>query len=189
MRTHLPQQATSVRLPTSNYAFRCDECSVYIELHWLLPKWSDLFPRPSDRTGFPDWAGGDDRVMSSGLDIVFCPRCETLAGCRVVTDGPQSDPPGNYHSTESPDLQWLRRVRECRECGNRFVTAELGEDFIDELVRLRTALADFKRDAELYVAQSQATSESLSRLTRSMGALRSLKVNEAAGPEPGQADF
>jgi hypothetical protein len=35
MRPHVPQEAPAVRLPTSNYAFRCDGCRVYIELHWM----------------------------------------------------------------------------------------------------------------------------------------------------------
>lgn len=141
MRPHVPGQTPEVWLPTANYAFRCDACRAFIELHWLLPKWSDLFTRQGDGAGFPDWAGGGHGEPSNRLDFVHCPRCVQVTACAAVETGPLPAPPGNYYSNESPDLQWLRRLRECQECGERFFTAELAERFVYELERIRSLSA------------------------------------------------
>lgn len=190
MRTHVPQWSPSVRLPTSNYAFRCDECRVYVELHWLLPKWSDLFTRQSAGVGFQDWAGGGgDRVPPAAADSIYCPTCKKVAACGEVDSGPltQSHPPGNYYWPTFPDLHWNRRVRACRECNHQFVTGELDEAHIDELVKLRNALETLKGHAELYATRSQAVSAALAQLTQSLG---SLLTHETGTSQPSdQADF
>jgi len=50
------------------------------------------------------------------------------------------------------------------------------EDFVEELVELRDALAAIKKDAEQYIKDSEKTSQSLDGLTTSLGKLRALKI-------------
>jgi hypothetical protein len=54
------------------------------------------------------------------------------------------------------------------------------EDFVDELVELRDALAEIKSNAEAYVKQSKAAGKSLAKLTSALEVLRALKVYKKA---------
>jgi hypothetical protein len=56
------------------------------------------------------------------------------------------------------------------------LTAEVKEDFLNELVELREALAAIKEHAESYVEESRAAAESLSQLTASLEVLRALRI-------------
>ncbi|MFN7563990.1 MAG: hypothetical protein ACK5TH_19635, partial [Prosthecobacter sp.] len=66
--------------------------------------------------------------------------------------------------------------RRCLICWEEFLTAELREDFVNELVELRNALAAIKRDTENYIEQSQTTSKTLSSLNASLTKLRALRI-------------
>ena len=49
-------------------------------------------------------------------------------------------------------------------------------EFLEELVELRDALSSIKSNAESYIQESAAASQSLSKLSESLGVLRALKV-------------
>jgi hypothetical protein len=49
-----------------------------------------------------------------------------------------------------------------------------------ELVELRDALAEIKRNAEQYITESQQASEALQQLTKSLGVLRALRLYKEA---------
>ena len=72
--------------------------------------------------------------------------------------------------------QWFRRARRCLHCEYQFLTAEVDEHFIDELVQPRNPLADIKVNAERYVTESKSAEGALSALTKSLGVLRALRV-------------
>ena len=74
----------------------------------------------------------------------------------------------------------FRRVRLCQDCEQTFVTAEVDEDFLDELVELRNALSEIKGHAEQYSKESAAASKSLDRLSKSLSVLKALKVYKEA---------
>jgi DNA-directed RNA polymerase alpha subunit len=54
------------------------------------------------------------------------------------------------------------------------------EEFLDELVELRNALANIKTNTEEYVRQSTEAAGALERLTKSLGLLRALKIYQDA---------
>jgi len=55
-------------------------------------------------------------------------------------------------------------------------TSEACENFLDELCELRDALAAIKANAEGYLTESEKASESLKKLSESLGVLRALKI-------------
>lgn len=115
--------------------------------------------------------------LEKGGTKMYCPKCATITTCAAI--GPQSltgKASQRWQRKDHKDIQWFRRARECQSCSIRFLTAELNENFLGELVELRNALSAIKKNAELYIAQSSSAGESLQKLTRSLDLLRALKV-------------
>jgi hypothetical protein len=56
------------------------------------------------------------------------------------------------------------------------LSAELPEDFLDELVELRNALRDIKANAEAYMDEAERASAGLAKLTNSLSVLRALRI-------------
>lgn len=118
------------------------------------------------------------RVAQGGTQI-YCPQCKCVRVCEAVSATQLGKPSGRrWYKTGHEDLQWFRRGRCCQICRKSFITAEVEENFLDELVELRTALAHIKASAETYVNKSIAASEALRGLTASLGTLRALKIYE-----------
>ena len=111
---------------------------------------------------------------------MWCPSCEDITECKAI-------PPGTvglasaqrWGRTDHTDIQWFRRVRQCLNCDGVFITAEMNEAFLDELVELRSALGKIKLNAEQYVRESAAASKSLARLSESLKVLRALNLYQA----------
>jgi hypothetical protein len=61
-------------------------------------------------------------------------------------------------------------------CSGTFVSAEVEENFLDELVQLRGALAQIKKHAEAYIKESDTAAESLKKLAGSLQVLRALRL-------------
>jgi uncharacterized coiled-coil DUF342 family protein len=78
------------------------------------------------------------------------------------------------------DVHWFRRGRICQKCENEFFTAEVDEQFVDELCELRDALKELRTNADEYANQSSVASKSLSKLTKSLSALRALALYQDA---------
>src|SRR4051794_19490510 len=111
------------------------------------------------------------RVAQGGTQM-YCPFCGEVQVCEAIPTTLLGKPTGQrWHKQGHDDLQWFRRGRRCQACRNSFVTAEVDEDFVDELVELRTALAQIKKNAEAYVKESSAASEALTKLTASLSVL------------------
>jgi len=101
--------------------------------------------------------------------------------CEAVSTTKLGMPSGQrWYRQEHQDLQWFRRGRKCLTCDLDFITAEIDEDFLDELVQLRTALAQIKSNAESYIEESNNASEALGRLTSSLNVLRALALYDNA---------
>jgi len=64
----------------------------------------------------------------------------------------------------------------CASCGHKWLSAELPEDFLDELVELRNALRDIKANAEAYMDEAERASAGLEKLTKSLSVLRALRI-------------
>lgn len=123
------------------------------------------------------------RVSKGGTDM-FCPSCKQVTTCKAVPAAQFTYDPSDYgqrkYYTKHEDINWFQRGRECLSCGHEFVTAEVDIEFLEELVELRDALSTIKANAEAYVKESSAASQSLSKLSESLSVLRALKVYKVA---------
>jgi hypothetical protein len=81
-----------------------------------------------------------------------------------------------WHRFDHVEIQWFRRGRICQSCSHDFLTAEVDEQFIDELVELRDALREIKANAEVYVNESAEAAAALDRLCKSLNVLRALDI-------------
>lgn len=115
-----------------------------------------------------------------GGTIMYCPACEVTRVCRAISPtelGYSSS--RTWHMSGNDDVQWFRRGRQCLHCGESFVTSEVREAFLEELVELRSALVDLKQHAEEYVQASGQARDALEELTDSLEVLRALKLYKA----------
>ena len=116
------------------------------------------------------------RVPQGGTQM-WCPYCVKVTVCEGISPTELGKPSGRrWTYKEHEDIQWFRRGRRWLSCNNSFVTAEVDEDFLYELVDLRIALAHVERNAEEYMKESTAASAALGRLTNSLQVLRALKI-------------
>ena len=107
---------------------------------------------------------------------MYCHTCGEAQVCEAIPTTVAGKPAGQrWYRKDHRDIQWFRRGRKCTYCSTRFTTAEVSEKFLDELVELRSALANIKANAEEYVKQSNGAAESLSKLTSSLDVLRALE--------------
>lgn len=123
------------------------------------------------------------RVTKGGTDM-FCPACKQVTTCKAIPAAQVTYDPSDYgqrkYYTKHEDIHWFQRGRVCLSCGHEFVTAEVDIEFLEELVELRGALSTIKANAEAYVKESSAASQSLANLSESLSVLRALKVYKSA---------
>jgi len=87
--------------------------------------------------------------LSKGGTEMWCPQCEEVTICAAIPNAELGLISSQRISKiNEPDLNWFRRARQCQECFHDFVTAEIEEKFIDELCKMRTALADIRKQLE-----------------------------------------
>jgi hypothetical protein len=83
-----------------------------------------------------------ETIMARGGTNVFCPQCKAIRICAVVPLYQLKKPKArNWQRQGHHDIHWFRRARRCSACGHRFLSAELNEKFVEELVRGRELLA------------------------------------------------
>ena len=79
--------------------------------------------------------------MIKGGPLLKCPRCGQLARClSVPLAKAEEERSRNLHFTSHQDVSWYRRARECSKCSAVFLTAEIDEKLLHELVALRQRL-------------------------------------------------
>jgi hypothetical protein len=120
------------------------------------------------------------RVKQGGTQM-HCPHCEEVTVCKAISPcdlGETAD--RHLHFLIYTDVNWLRRARRCLDCNRSFLTAEVDEEFLDELVELRGALAEIKANAEQYLTESTSAAKSLERLTQALSVLKALKLYDEA---------
>lgn len=112
---------------------------------------------------------------------MWCPTCDEIRVCKAIPTTILGMESGQrWHRIDHEDLSWFRRGRQCLQCGDQWLTSEIREDFLDELVELRNALADLKSNAEAYVASSEKAQVALRKLTKSLQVLRALEMYKTA---------
>lgn len=78
--------------------------------------------------------------MPKGGTQIFCPKCGSNQICRAVSPTALGQGPARrLMMINHQDIRWFRRGRKCRSCGYKFLTGELDEAFINEIVNLRGA--------------------------------------------------
>lgn len=114
--------------------------------------------------------------MGRSPAIMYCTECKDITPCRSVNFseyGLEND--RRFYKVDHSDIQWFRRLRVCDNCTSDFVTAEVDERFLDELVKLREALRDIRENALEYEADAKKAAATLSKLTGSLKLLKALK--------------
>jgi hypothetical protein len=123
------------------------------------------------------------RVEQGGTSK-WCPNCKQIRVCAAINPAYLGEGTGQrFYRPEHPDLNYFRRALVCQTCQHKWLTAEVEETFLDELVELRDALAVIKRNAEAYARESASAAQSLQRLSESLEVLRALQVYQQT-PDP-----
>ena len=84
--------------------------------------------------------------MSTGGPLLNCPKLGELVRCRSVPlykAGKEAARSLYYKSHE--DVRWYRRARICSKCQQIFLTAEIAEHFLEELISLRNQVLKKRR--------------------------------------------
>jgi hypothetical protein len=148
---------------------------------------SGLLSRGSSNSSNPEWrfeqlfSGSfrlrlDMRQFQGGTQK-WCPNCEGVQVCTAVSPTQLGEESAQrWYRSDHDDIRWFRRGQVCQQCGHKWLSAEVPEDFVNELVELRDALNDIKVNAEAYVAESKKAASRLDKLTDSLQVLRALKI-------------
>lgn len=112
---------------------------------------------------------------------MHCPKCGETTVCRAISITQLREKSGQRKYMKShPDIKLFQRGRECLDCGEAFLTAEIDDKFLFELVELRDALKKIKKNAEKYIKESSAASKTLVELNESLGILKALDIYKKA---------
>ncbi len=107
----------------------------------------------------------------------WCPNCRTTRVCTAVNPSSLGNSSGQrWYNKNHQDIQWFRRGLICQSCRQRWLSAELPESYVDELVELRDALREIKTNAEAYMTESESAAKSRAKLNNSLSVLRALKI-------------
>jgi len=72
-----------------------------------------------------------------GGTIIYCPHCKDVAVCAVDPNAKENKSPQAKVYTKFDDLRFFQRGRKCNDCNKSFVTLEVDEKIIDELISYR----------------------------------------------------
>ena len=112
---------------------------------------------------------------------MHCPKCSKTTVCRAIPLAQLRESSGQRKYMEGhPDINLFQRGRECGTCGKSFLTAEIDDTYLYELVELRDALKDIKKNSEKYITESSAASVTLSKLIMSLSILTALDMYKKA---------
>lgn len=107
----------------------------------------------------------------------WCSNCQEITVCSAVSPSSLGYQSGQrFFNEDHTDIHWFRRGQVCLQCGRKWVSAEVDEDFLNELTELRDALREVKENAEGYVAESGKAMKSLEKLSKSLSILRALRI-------------
>jgi hypothetical protein len=86
--------------------------------------------------------------VAKGGTKIYCPGCKSFSVCKAISPTSISKPKAQrWYRTDYQDIAWFRRGRVCLDCGLKFLSAEVDEVFIEELVELRERLAEKQKAA------------------------------------------
>jgi transcriptional regulator NrdR family protein len=111
---------------------------------------------------------------------MYCPKCKVVTTCRAITvANVLNSNTGNQQRLYQADsdgnrISFFRRGRECLGCYQEFLTAELDEDFLDELIKLRDSLKSIKENAHLFSSKIDGAQDALKKLRDGLAELEAL---------------
>jgi len=106
----------------------------------------------------------------------WCPYCKATRVCKAVNPSILGKKSGQrWYKIDYADIQWFRRGLICQTCDKRWLTAEIHEKYLNELVQLRDSLSEIKENTEAYLKKSENATNSLTTLAESLNKLRALK--------------
>ena len=77
---------------------------------------------------------------------LWCPHCQDISVCHAEKPEKFGLPrERRYEGEKYKDVQWFMRARVCDSCSRHFVTAEISEDLVLELLNLRDRVAVMQR--------------------------------------------
>lgn len=84
--------------------------------------------------------------MSVGGTKKQCPKCKVITICTAISPTKLGKPSGQrWRKPEHSDISWFRRGLECQTCSHKWLSAEIPETYLTELVELRGALGKSKK--------------------------------------------
>lgn len=112
----------------------------------------------------------------NGGTKMYCPTCKAVTTCSAVNPTKAGKKSGQrFYFIEHDDINFFRRGRECQKCYNIFVTSEVNEAFLDELVALRRNLSEIKDKAQQYQQDAEKAEKSLKDFTAKLKSLKGLQ--------------
>ena len=116
---------------------------------------------------------------------MYCPYCHEVRVCRGLSPSELGErAEQRMNDPDYPDIQSFRRGRECATCGKRFLTAEVNEQLIEELVDLRDEVSILKKNAARYVTELTAARSSLEQVSQSVSVLTAVGAYQNPSPYP-----
>lgn len=80
--------------------------------------------------------------MAKGGTKIYCPSCREFSVCKAVSPTALGKPKAQrWYRTDYQDISWFRRARLCLSCKKAFLSAEIDEKLLEELIQLREKLA------------------------------------------------
>jgi transcriptional regulator NrdR family protein len=112
----------------------------------------------------------------NGGTKMYCPACKIITTCRANSNRLSLGQSGQrFHIENHVDIEFLRRLRVCLKCEHEFLTVEVNEKLLGELVELRDALKKIKENAATFSKEITNSQKSLKNLSSSLGLLKTLK--------------
>lgn len=122
--------------------------------------------------------------QTKGGTRIFCPHCRVIQVCAVVPTTECGIPRGQrVRRTDHKDVQWFRRGRQCQVCKGYFLTAEVSEKFLEELVELRNALKAAREKATSSTEKAQSVIEAMTFLLANLHDIASRKTTQEVEKE------
>lgn len=85
----------------------------------------------------------------------WCPTCKAVRVVRRLAPSSLCPiPDQRVYRQESEDIHYFRRGQQCLNCYRSWVSAEVPETLIHELIGLRNELRDIKETAEAHSKES-----------------------------------
>ena len=112
---------------------------------------------------------GDSMRITQGGTNLWCPKCAAITVCKAVNPSLlANDPDQTWIMQDHSDIQWFRRARICQTCNHEFLTAEIDEAFLTELVQLRETSNELRKYIATYVKQSKDELQTLASQSTSL---------------------